>query len=227
MEDMRTSKQVLSSIETGINKLIKQFTPEEKEVQNEEKYDRIIELIEDEADRILGQIENLKIENKMNRTNSEMAEFSNEQLKEFNLSRLHWFLGAALFLLLVTVWFYYLKTILFLLPAGFFVANLGILMMIFYDWKLTIGDSFARISQSSVGLSIIMLVIAFFFYVGISVGEKYIPDSFGNEASQRIEERLNNIEALINKPTNTEKQIPKAPTANDEEVGNGNRIPNR
>lgn len=226
MEDMRTSKQVLSSIETGIIKLIKQFTPEEKEIKDEEKYDKIIELLEDSNHKILGQIENLKIENKMIRMNTEMSEYSGEKLEAFNLSRLRWFLSSAVILFLLTLLFYHFKSILFLLPAGFFVANLGILMMIYYDWKLTPGDSFARISKNPIALSGLMFVIAFFFYVGISVGEKYIPDSFGNEASQRIEERLNNIERIISDQEG-KKQVPETSEDDDINGGESDRIPNR
>jgi len=214
MDDMRTSKQVLSSIENGINKLIKQFTPEEKEIQNEELIKDLAETVK-ESNRMLDTIHELSLQNK--------EVFDEKYLESFNHSRLNWFLSSAAILLLLTLWFYYLKTILFLLPAGFFVANLGILMMIYYDWKLTPGDSFARISKNPVALSVLMLVIAFFFYVGISVGEKYIPDSFGNEASQRIEARLDNIESKID----SEKQVPQAPPVNDGETGNGSGIPNR
>lgn len=227
MEDMRTSKQVLSSIETGINKLIKQFTPEEKEIKDEEKYNEIIGLIEDSNHKILGQIENLKIENKLTKMNKEKSEYSGEKLEAFNVSRLRWFSSSAVILLILTFVFYYFKSILFLLPAGFFVANLGILMMIYYDWKLTPGDSFARISENPIALSGLMLVIAVFFYVGINVGEKYIPDSFGNEASQRIEERLNNIESILSKADSTQKQVPQASQNDDEQIGTGSGIPNR
>jgi hypothetical protein len=48
------------------------------------------------------------------------------------------------------------------------MAFVGILFLIFVDWKLTPGDSFARISKSAVGTAIALATIACFFFVGIA-----------------------------------------------------------
>lgn len=206
MEDFRTSRQILSSIETGINKLINKLSVEEEKNEYEDKIDKVYNLLQ-----------NYKAGTQ---TNNEI-DISNEYLEKFNRERISWFTLSAIILLIITIIFYSYNSILFLISAGFFMANIGILMQIFYDWKLTPGDSYAKISKDPIAIAITLFVIAFYTFMGISVAEKYIPDSFRGEASQRIEERLNNIEEMLN------KEASEASRNDDEEGGNSNRIPNR
>lgn len=213
--DFVTSKERLDHLDEKVSKILKHLEPETK---NEES--KISEILNDFAEKFES-----KIDNTISKLNKEVrtSELIIDEMdySKFNLERIYSFVGAAIFFLLMTLWAYNGKSILFLLPAGFFVATLGILFLIFIDWKLTPGDSFARISKNPVAIAITLFVIALFFYVGVEIGQRYIPDSFGNEASQRIETRLDNIENSIK-----EKQVSPTPDNTDEETGDKG-IPNR
>lgn len=221
----------IGNLEGKVDKVLNVLDPQKIEEKDEvvEKLHNLIDDFDDlqhtvnQIDVSLNRIEPIiqKIE-----TNPIEINLKDEDLKKFNQNRIAWFSGSALILLGITYIFYSYNSIFFLIAAGFFVANLGILMQLFYDWKLTPGDSYAKISKHPIALAITLLVIAFYTYMGISVGEKYIPDSFRGEASQRIEERLNNIERIISDQKD-KKQVPETSEDDDSNGGESNRIPNR
>lgn len=226
---MQTYSERLESLEEKVDKVLNVLNPE----QTEEK-DEVVEKLHDlnkDVNNINGKLHFLtltldRIEEEVTSKNTKEEE-KVEDLKRFNQERISWFSGSAILLLGLTYLLFTQNSILFLIPSGFFVANLGILMQLFYDWKLTPGDSYAKISKHPIALAITLLVIAFYTYMGISVGEKFIPDSFRGEASQRIEERLNNIESQLQQTPKEEKPTSEASSDIDKQSGDGSGIPNR
>lgn len=226
---MQTYSERLESLEEKVDKVLNVLNPE----QTEEK-DEVVEKLHDlnkDVNNINGKLHFLtltldRIEEEVSSRNVQEEE-KVEDLTKFNTDRNVWFIAAAMVSLSLTLLCYYLNTILFLIPAGLFMAFLGILFLIFVDWKLTPGDSFARIAKSAVGTAITLAIIAGFFFIGIFIGQQFIPDSFRGEASQRIEERLNSIESQLHQTPKEEKPISETPSDNDKQSGDGSGIPNR
>lgn len=104
-------------------------------------------------------------------------------LAKFNSARWIFFSVMAVLLFGLSVLMFAWNSLLFLLPSGFFVATLGILFMLIVDQKLIRGDTFEKISNDTVALSIVLVVIAIYFWIGINIAQSYIPDAFRNEAS--------------------------------------------
>lgn len=221
MAEIQTTKDVVIELGNKIDKLITVLKPVEKQEKD------VSELI-DEKFKELGQA----IEKQIYISPAKQVEDLNEsidniELKEFNRSRLNWFIGGLILTSLITYLFFYFKSLLFLIPGGIALAFIGLLFNIFVDWKGTPGDSYAKISRNPVAIAIFMLIISIYFAVGVFVAQQYIPESFSGEASQRIDERLNNIEKIINQEKEESKeQIPETPETDDGEAGN-NGIPNR
>ena len=224
---MQTTYDRMNNLESKVDKILLHFEPVEKEEKDlsellEEKFEELSEKIEESSENIETSIELVLKESK-----KEVKEFSPEFLKKFNKERLISYVLGLVFTGAVTYAFYEMKTVMFLLPFGFNMAFWGLLFLLYVDWKGTPNDSFSEISKHPVATSVYMLIPVVFFVAGIFIASQYIPDSFSGEASQRIDERLNNIEKIINEgKEESQKQVPEASEADDEQVGN-DRIPNR
>ena len=218
---METTYDRMNKLEAKVDKILEYFNPTETSDTN------VSELIEKKFEELTKSIENKAQTSPTTHAQSVAEEIDEQQLKDFNRSRTTWFLGALLVSLMATGVFIYFKNLLFLIPGGIAMAFIGLLFLIFVDWKGTPGDSYAKISRNPIAVAIFMLIVTIYFGIGIFVAQQYIPDSFSGEASQRIDERLNNIENIINQgKEESQEQVPETSETDDEQIGNG-RIPNR
>lgn len=109
---------------------------------------------------------------------------------------------------IISYWFYATSNPLFSTPFAVAYTFIGLLIVLYLDWRFLPGDSIKKISESGIAIGIFWLVIALFYSSGLSVGEKFNPERLDGEAKLRSEKQFDEInkrlDALTPKTSNTE-----------------------
>lgn len=118
--------------------------------------------------------------------------FNTISRSKFNKERWIFAFAAVFFFFITTLVAYWMKTLLFLVPFGFFVMSIGYLVMLIYDKFTTYNDTFESIEKSPVASSLLLLCLTLLFAVGVFVGQQYIPESFRGEAVESANSNIIN-----------------------------------
>ena len=99
---------------------------------------------------------------------------------------------------------------------------LGLLLLVFVDWKFLKGDSLGKIAENGIAAAIFWVGIIILFCGGLWFGERISPDRLAGEAQQAVERRFDSFDNKLDSiKSNTVK-----PAKNEIEIGNDG-IPNR
>jgi hypothetical protein len=104
----------------------------------------------------------------------------------FNRNR--WIAMMVLNVLLagMTYWQFEVNSVFFPFVFGFFISAMILLFVLFIDQWLIDVDTFKKIKESPIALSIVVLSIALMFGIGVTAGQKLLPDAIRGEASTTI-----------------------------------------
>lgn len=153
-----------------------------------EKYGKILENTESLTEAIKSlskKFDSALQSDTRNQTTIEDKEPDKTEDTEFDgFSKTRWLFAMAMPVVFFAfaVLAYKLNSILFLLPAGFFVMALGYLVLLVYDHYSTRRDTFKDVASHPISASIFLATLVAMFAVGVFVADGYVPNSIRNEA---------------------------------------------
>lgn len=78
------------------------------------------------------------------------------------------------------------------------VITVLIAFLIYIDIKFTNGDSFDKISETGIGLSVSLFALCFLFVGVLQYAERFSPERISGEALQRIEKQIGELQQRYN-----------------------------
>lgn len=81
------------------------------------------------------------------------------------------------------------------------VVTILIAFLIYIDIKFTNGDSFDKISETGIGLSVSLFALCFLFVGVLQYAERFSPERISGEAIQRIEKQIGELQQRDNTGT--------------------------
>lgn len=111
-----------------------------------------------------------------------------------------WFWSAIIFVATqIPFWIhYFMQSEWTFVTFTFMMLGIILPMLVFIDVKFTNGDSFDKISENGIALSISLFALVYLFVGLLQYGEKFSPERIKGEALQRIESQIGELQQRLN-----------------------------
>ena len=117
--------------------------------------------------------------------------------------RFYWITGFFILTMFGFLITYNIQSEWFSVSSGLTSVATGLLLALMFDYKITNGDSFDKISENGNSLALTFIGFVLLFIGGLQWGEKYSPDRINGEALQRIEKQIGDLQIRLNSDTLT------------------------